>query len=207
MTRKRSQPHPKKQKSIFKQKTTLYVILAVIIIIALSSIIILQPAQNSNHTPPPSSDGTWQFALDTSDAHVGSYEEYSTGYIPTLVLIDINGNINHREAGVHTKAQLMGYVQQAQNPSSSQNLGPAPDFSLQTLAGKTFKLSSNQGKVVILDIMAVRCPPCHQQMPELFQLKKELGDSIVILSIDVDAAYGAETADDVRDSFGEYINE
>jgi len=198
-----------KKNKRYKNKNGLFAFgILIIIILVVSGIYALNtPTEQTQNVPQPSSDGTWQFALDTNDANVGSYEEYNTGYIPTLVVIDINGNINHRDAGVHTKSQLMEYVQQSQNPSSSQNLGKAPDFSLVTFSGETFKLSNNRGKVVILDLMAVRCPPCHQQMPELFELKKELGDSIVILSIDVDAVYGTETADDVREAFGEYINE
>lgn len=206
MTRKRALRPSKKQKNIFKQKKVLYLgIIFVIIVITSATIVLLQSEPNNSSSLP--SDGTWQFAMDTSTAHVGSYGEYSTGYIPTLVIIDTNGNIIHKEAGVHQKAELMDYIKQAQNPSSSQNLGSAPDFTLKTLSGETFKLSENKGKVVILDFMAVRCPPCHQQMPELFELKKELGDSIVILSIDVDGESGSETQDDLRDSFGEYIKE
>jgi hypothetical protein len=44
-------------------------------------------------------------------------------------------------------------------------------------------------------------------MPELYKVKEEKGDDIVILSIDVDAAYGYETENDVRETFGEYIKE
>ena len=53
--------------------------------------------------------------------------------------------------------------------------------------------------------MAVRCPPCHQQMPELQKVKLEREEDIVILSIDADAAYGSETENDVLEAFGEYI--
>jgi hypothetical protein len=44
-------------------------------------------------------------------------------------------------------------------------------------------------------------------MPELHKVKLEKGDDIIILSIDVDAAYGSETENDVQDAFGEYIKE
>ena len=55
--------------------------------------------------------------------------------------------------------------------------------------------------------MAVRCPPCEQQMPELQKVKKKLGNDVVILSIDVDGAGGYESAQDVKDAFGTYIKE
>ena len=56
--------------------------------------------------------------------------------------------------------------------------------------------------------------PCYEaaksRLEELVLNKKvklEKGDDIVILSIDVDAAYGYETENDVREAFGEYIKE
>ena len=70
-----------------------------------------------------------------------------------------------------------------------------------------FKLSNYRGTPFILDLMAVRCPPCEQQMPELQKVKKKLGNDVVILSIDVDGAGGYESAQDVKDAFGTYIKE
>ena len=204
MTRKRTNKKAK-NKNTFKKTNLKYgLILLAILIIAAGSIIALTP-QDDEPSEKQSQSGKWLFALDTSSAHVGSYEEYSTGYIPTLVIIDINGDITHKNAGVHQKEELLDLIQQAQSPGDT--LGPAPDFTLETFNGETFTLSEHQGKVVILDIMAVRCPPCHQQMPELYKIKEEKGDDIVILSIDVDAAYGYETENDVRETFGEYIKE
>jgi len=209
MARKRAEI---KSKKTFKgNRSKVLAVITIIIIIAILGTAMTfydsseEDQNGDNDSDVGDSNGKWFFAMDTSSAQVGSY--YSTGYIPTLVIIDVNGDIIHLEAGVHTKAQLMDYVQQAQNPSSSQSLGPAPDFTLQTLGSKTFKLSENEGKVVILDLMAVSCPPCHQQMPELQKIKEELSDDIVILSIDVYGASGSETANEVRNAFGEYIKE
>jgi len=203
MARKRAEI---KSKKTFKgSRSKVLAVITIIIIIAILGTAMTFYDSSEEDQKGSGYDGTWLFAMDTSSAQVGSY--YSTGYIPTLVIIDVNGDIIHLEAGVHTKAQLMDYVQQAQNLSSGQSLGPAPDFTLQTLGSKTFKLSENEGKVVILDLMAVSCPPCHQQMPELQKVKEELGDDIVILSIDVYGASGSETANEVRNAFGEYIKE
>ena len=205
MARKRSNEKVKNKNNLKKTNLKYGLLLLAILIVAAGSILVLtsqdsEPSENQTSQP-----GKWLFALDTSSAHVGSYEEYSTGYIPTLVIIDINGDIIHKDAGVHQKGELLDLIQQAQNTGNT--LGPAPDFTLDTFNGETFTLSEHQGKVVILDIMAVRCPPCHQQMPELHKVKLEKGDDIIILSIDVDAAYGSETENDVQDAFGEYIKE
>jgi len=208
MTRKRVQQKKQKQKSLIQGNTIYYLFIIIVVVVASVGIIVLQSQSNTpSEQPSNSSIGTWTFALDTSSANVGSMEAYQTGYIPTLVVIDINGKIIHKSAGVHSKQELLDLVQEAKQTSSSGNLGAAPDFTLETFGGNQFKLSDYMGSPVILDLMAVRCPPCHQQMPELFEVKKELRDDVVILSIDVDAAYGRETIEDVRNAFEEYINE
>ncbi|MEF8847689.1 MAG: TlpA disulfide reductase family protein, partial [Candidatus Thermoplasmatota archaeon] len=102
-----------------------------------------------------------------------------------------------------SKEKLLNYVEKAEQSSTDRT--KAPDFTLETFDGTQFTLSGCQGKPVILDFMAVRCPPCADQMPELQKVKKEKGDNVVILSIDVDGASGQENAQDVKDAFGKYI--
>jgi len=205
MTRKRSQHHPQK-KSKKSQQMMYLAVTGIIIIAAIAGE--PDPDVNDNTDIPntdDSNDGTWLFAMDTPNDYVGGNEEYQTGYIPTLVIIDIDGNIVHKSAGVHTKDELLQYVLDAEESASGRT--PAPDFTLVTLYGNEFTLSDYRGTPVILDLMAVRCPPCERQMPELQKLKKELGNDVVILSIDVDGAAGSETAQDVKNAFGTYIKE
>lgn len=148
---------------------------------------------------------TWFFAMDTAEEYVGGYDAYRTGYIPTLVVIDVNGGIVHKSAGVHTKSELASLIEDAEQ-SSNERID-APDFTLETFYGNEFRLSDQLGFPVILDLMAVRCPPCAEQMPELQKVKQEYGDDVVIISIDVDGATGSETMSDVTTAFGEYIKE
>ena len=64
---------------------------------------------------------------------------------------------------------------QAANPGSeSVMIGKAaPDFELDMLDGKRFKLSEQKGKVIVLDFWASWCGFCMQSMPEVHKLMQE----------------------------------
>jgi len=51
----------------------------------------------------------------------------------------------------------------------------APDFDLQTLDGKSLKLSDLRGKAVLLNFWATYCGPCKIEMPWFVELQKEYG--------------------------------
>ena len=50
---------------------------------------------------------------------------------------------------------------------------PAPDFSLETLAGKTVTLAELQGQVVLINFWATWCPPCRAEMPAIQEVYEE----------------------------------
>ncbi|HTI51285.1 MAG TPA: TlpA disulfide reductase family protein, partial [Planctomycetaceae bacterium] len=53
---------------------------------------------------------------------------------------------------------------------------PAPDFELEMLGGKKFRLSGSRGKIVILDFWATWCGPCIQAMPQVDQVRRDFAD-------------------------------
>jgi len=51
----------------------------------------------------------------------------------------------------------------------------APDFTLQSLDGKTVHLSDYRGRPVVLNFWATWCAPCKIEMPWFVELQKEYG--------------------------------
>jgi thiol-disulfide isomerase/thioredoxin len=62
----------------------------------------------------------------------------------------------------------------AHGPAASAPLA-APAFALKNLTGKTVRLESYKGKVVLINFWATWCAPCQSEMPELVKLQKKYG--------------------------------
>ncbi len=58
---------------------------------------------------------------------------------------------------------------------------PAPDFDLELLDGKKFRLADTKGKVVVLDFWATWCGPCIQAMPMVEKATSEFPENDVML--------------------------
>ena len=83
---------------------------------------------------------------------------------------------------------LIGSVNlQAANPDSKRK--PAPDFALPADSGALLRLSSYQGKIVLLDFWATWCHGCKTEIPwymEFQQKYKDRGLAVVGVSMDDD---------------------
>ncbi len=80
---------------------------------------------------------------------------------------------------------------------------PAPDFTLQNLAGETVQLSDFKGQPVIINFWATWCGPCRIEMPHLEAAYNEhLDDGLVILAVNLTARDNVEDIPAFRDEFG-----
>lgn len=67
--------------------------------------------------------------------------------------------------------------------SAQQSLKPgvaAPEFTAQSLDGKTYSLSQLQGKVVVMTFWSTRCAICHNELPKLNEVAKRYKDKEVV---------------------------
>ena len=82
---------------------------------------------------------------------------------------------------------------------SSNNGDSGEDFTFVDLQGNEQHLSDYRGKVVVVDLMGINCPPCAVQMFEIEQIYSSYSsEDVAIISIDVWSSFG-ETAQDLND--------
>jgi thiol-disulfide isomerase/thioredoxin len=104
---------------------------------------------------------------------------------------------------VVTLGIYVGYHKARANRASAPHLtqsSPAPDFSLQSLDGKTTRLSDFRGKAVLLNFWATWCGPCKIEMPWFVDLQKEYGaQGLQIVGVAMDDASKEDIAKFAKD--------
>lgn len=65
--------------------------------------------------------------------------------------------------------------------------GPmAPDFALEQMNGEVFRLSEHRGEVVVLNIWATWCDPCHTEVPGFVELQEEFAGEVTFVGLSID---------------------
>jgi thiol-disulfide isomerase/thioredoxin len=75
-------------------------------------------------------------------------------------------------------------------------LGPQPvtlpGVAFGDAAGKRHTLAEFKGRYVLLNLWATWCAPCVQELPSLLELQKQMGNTLVVLPVDVGRGDAAE---------------
>ncbi|NOZ05073.1 MAG: TlpA family protein disulfide reductase [Chloroflexi bacterium] len=91
-------------------------------------------------------------------------------------------------------------------PPNNNGFQVAPDFQITVYQGEGFqpgqkvKLSDllAQGKPVVLNMFAGRCPPCRLEMPDLQAANEEFKDDVLLFGLDVGPFTGLGSREDGR---------
>lgn len=98
-----------------------------------------------------------------------------------------------------------GDVNDQNNDNSNNDQSSVPSYMkipLNDVEGGVFTLERYYGRVILLDMFAMWCSPCKEQIKELRDVANEFGENdVVIISADVDSR---EQASDIREFKGEY---
>jgi peroxiredoxin len=69
--------------------------------------------------------------------------------------------------------------------------GPAPEFALEDLHGRTHRLADYRGKVVLVNFWTTWCEPCRDEMPSIERLRRSLaGQPFEVLAINLGEPLG-----------------
>jgi thiol-disulfide isomerase/thioredoxin len=70
-----------------------------------------------------------------------------------------------------------------EDPDTSPDPRPAPDFELTLLDGSTWRLSEHRGQVVVVNFWASWCEPCKEEMPAFQQAAISSAGEVVFVGV------------------------
>lgn len=126
--------------------------------------------------------------------------------IGTLVFIMVQNTVGKPDP-IETPITSVSQDAAAQGEAEGlEQYSPAPDFTLETLAGEEITLSELKGKKVILNFWATWCPPCKAEMPHMQEFYSKLTeeDKVELVAINVTESekLGVGEVEKFVDSYG-----
>lgn len=113
-------------------------------------------------------------------------------YLFTFLLAFMLISCSSEQRDAESQAQLAGEPLEQVDPYSAplypaKQKAQAQDFTAELTTGESFRLSDQQGKVVLMNIWATWCAPCHDETPDFVDLYNSYKDEgLVVLGISVD---------------------
>ncbi len=143
-------------------------------------------------------DNPFNIILSTAATPTSGFKDWDPKNLEVLKLVSeaYNKRFKGSPIAATMENQLM-QIESAYNeflvsesgPSNGSNV--APEIEMKNPEGKTIKLSSLRGKVVLLDFWASWCGPCRRESPNVVRLYKQYKDkgfTVYSVSLDEDAA-------------------
>ncbi len=142
-------------------------------------------SQPQDQPPSPAPEAGQQLTPGNEDTVAGWYNAHARRN--TLVILVVVAAVAVMLIGgqyMVRKSQQGGLTPAAGGPKPG---APAPDFALQSLDGKTVRLSDFRGKAVLLNFWATWCEPCKLEMPWFIELQKQYGpQGLQVLGVAMD---------------------
>jgi len=78
----------------------------------------------------------------------------------------------------------------------------APDFELNTIEGKSIRLSELRGKKVIVNFWATWCPPCREEMPAMQKFYEQYNEHVEVLAVNLTSQDSREKIKPFAEEYG-----
>lgn len=126
-----------------------------------------------------------KFAMDNTNSLAGFYAINSLN--PSDYEKEILAYADKIKSNFNKNAAVTDFLVRMAKLRSVQVGQLAPDFTMNTIDGKSIKLSDLKGKYVLLDFWASWCQPCRQENPNVVRLYKQYKDkNFTILGVSLD---------------------
>ncbi|WP_019222991.1 TlpA disulfide reductase family protein [Bartonella rattaustraliani] len=116
--------------------------------------------------------------------------DFFSNFISTATAQETNTENTHAEKITTIKANAKGFFTRIRFANKPYDMN---QLSFKDIQGKDYKLAAFTGKPLLINLWAIWCVPCRTEMPELAQLKRELGgNNFDVIAINTDKTASPE---------------